>query len=78
MLFTLNGGSTPASHPETRFTLEGGTVETYNITGTLDIQVSVQTIKVGSVKSQPFLFCKLSIFCNCNLCIEAKHLQQRS
>ena len=30
------GGSTPASHPETRFTLEGGTVETYNITGTLD------------------------------------------
>lgn len=30
------GGSAPASHPETRFTLEGGTVETYNITGTLD------------------------------------------
>ena len=31
------GGSAPAGHPETRFTLEGGTVETYNITGTLDI-----------------------------------------
>lgn len=30
------GGSAPASHPETRFTLEGGTVETYNIEGTLD------------------------------------------
>lgn len=26
----------PAGHPETRFTLEGGTVETANITGTLD------------------------------------------
>ena len=41
----LNGGNitvgsgvspTPAGHPETRFTLEGGTVETYDITGTLD------------------------------------------
>ena len=32
------GGSAPASHPETRFTLEGGTVETYNITETLDRQ----------------------------------------
>ena len=30
------GGSAPAGHAETRFTLEGGTVETYNITGTLD------------------------------------------
>ena len=30
------GGSTPSGHPETRFTLQGGTVETYNITGTLD------------------------------------------
>ena len=30
------GGSTPTGNPETRFTLEGGTVETYNITGTLD------------------------------------------
>lgn len=29
---------TPAEHPETRFTLEGGTVETHNITGTLDLQ----------------------------------------
>ena len=28
----------PAGHPETRFTLEGGTVETYNITGTFDRQ----------------------------------------
>ena len=32
------GGSAPASHPETRFTLQGGTVETYDITGTLDQQ----------------------------------------
>lgn len=31
-----SGGSTPASHPETRFTLEGGTVESYDITGALD------------------------------------------
>ena len=31
-----SGGSTPSGHAETRFTLEGGTVETYNITGTLD------------------------------------------
>ena len=30
--------SQPASHPETRFTLEGGIVETHNITGTLDQQ----------------------------------------
>ena len=28
----------PIEHPETRFTLEGGTVETANITGTLDKQ----------------------------------------
>lgn len=43
---TLNGGditvttgsSAPTGHAETRFTLEGGTVETYNITGTLDLQ----------------------------------------
>lgn len=28
----------PAGRPETRFTLEGGNVETYNITGTLDQQ----------------------------------------
>lgn len=38
---TLNGGNITittgsAGHPETRFTLQGGTVETYNITGTLD------------------------------------------
>ena len=33
-----SGGSSPAGHPETRFTLEGGTVETANITGTLDKQ----------------------------------------
>ena len=26
----------PAGHSETRFTLKGGTVETHNITGTLD------------------------------------------
>lgn len=37
----LNGGNMTittgsAGHQETRFTLEGGTVETYNITGTLD------------------------------------------
>lgn len=30
--------ASPASHPETRFTLEGGTIETYNIIGTLDQQ----------------------------------------
>jgi hypothetical protein len=30
--------SAPAGHPETRFTLEGGTVETYNIVGELNIQ----------------------------------------
>ena len=30
--------ATPAGHPETRFTLEGGTVETHNITGALDTQ----------------------------------------
>ena len=40
----LNGGnitigsSGSSGHPETRFTLEGGTVETYDITGTLDQQ----------------------------------------
>lgn len=33
-----SGGSAPAGHPETRFTLQGGTVETANITGTLDQQ----------------------------------------
>ncbi len=32
---TSGGGS---GHPETRFTLQDGTVETYNITGTLDFQ----------------------------------------
>ena len=31
-----SGGS--SGHPETRFTLQGGTVETYDITGTLDQQ----------------------------------------
>ena len=30
------GSPAPAGHPETRFTLQGGTVETVNITGTLD------------------------------------------
>lgn len=30
--------ATPTGHSETRFTLEGGTVETANITGTLDRQ----------------------------------------
>ena len=30
--------ATPVGHVETRFTLEGGTVETYNITGELDQQ----------------------------------------
>ena len=33
-----SGGSTPSGHSETRFTLQGGTVETHNITGTLDQQ----------------------------------------
>jgi hypothetical protein len=33
-----SGGYTPSEHPETRFTLQDGTVETYNITGTLDQQ----------------------------------------
>jgi hypothetical protein len=34
-----SGGSTPAIDPaKTRFTLEGGTVETHDITGTLDQQ----------------------------------------
>lgn len=28
----------PAGHPETRFTLQDGNVETYDITGTLDQQ----------------------------------------
>lgn len=36
ILFASNGGSIPPEHPETRFTLQGGTVETYDITGTLD------------------------------------------
>lgn len=30
--------ATPAGHPETKFTLEDGTVETHDITGTLDLQ----------------------------------------
>lgn len=34
----IKNHSQPASHPETRFTLQGGTVETYNITGALDLQ----------------------------------------
>jgi hypothetical protein len=33
-----SGGSGSSEHAETRFTLEGGTVETHNITGTLDKQ----------------------------------------
>ena len=33
-----SGGSAPTGHPETRFTLQDGTVETYNITGTLNKQ----------------------------------------
>ena len=32
----IRNHSQPAGHPETRFTLEGGTVDTHNITGTLD------------------------------------------
>ena len=32
------GSSTPSGNSETRFTLQGGTVETYGITGTLDQQ----------------------------------------
>lgn len=32
----IRNHSQPAGHEETRFTLEGGNVETYNITGTLD------------------------------------------
>lgn len=40
---TLNGGNIvittgSAGHSETRFTLEGGTVEEYDISGTLDLQ----------------------------------------
>jgi hypothetical protein len=41
---TLNGGnitigsSGSSGHADTRFTLEGGTVETYDISGTLDVQ----------------------------------------
>lgn len=35
-IIITTGGSTPSGHPETRFTLEDGTVETHNITGTLD------------------------------------------
>ena len=37
-----SGGSTPSGHSETRFTLQGGTVETHNITGTLDRQWMIQ------------------------------------
>ena len=33
-----SGGGGSSGHAETRFTLEGGTVETHNITGTLDQQ----------------------------------------
>ena len=36
MLFTSDSSSAPTGHAETRFTLEDGTVETYNIEGTLD------------------------------------------
>ena len=35
---TIGSGGGSSGHPETRFTLEGGTVETYDITGTLDQQ----------------------------------------
>ena len=34
----IRNHSQPAGHPETRFILEGGTVETYNITGILNQQ----------------------------------------
>ena len=32
----IKNHSQSAGHPETRFTLQGGTVETWNITGALD------------------------------------------
>jgi len=32
----IKAHSQPASHSETRFTLQGGIVETYNIIGTFD------------------------------------------
>ena len=35
---TIGSGGGSSEHSGTRFTLEGGTVETYNITGTLDRQ----------------------------------------
>jgi len=35
---TIGSSGGASGHPETRFTLEGGTVETANITGTLDSQ----------------------------------------
>lgn len=38
----IKAHSQPASHPETRFTLEDGTIETYNITGTLDEQWMIE------------------------------------
>ena len=38
MINWIKAHSQPTGHPETRFTLEGGTVETYDITGTLDQQ----------------------------------------
>ena len=33
-----SGGSAPTGHADTRFTLQGGTVETHNTTGTIDNQ----------------------------------------
>jgi len=36
IIIGTDGGS--SEHPETRFTLQDGTVETYNITGTIDHQ----------------------------------------
>ena len=38
MALGSGGGSTPTGHADTRFTLEGGTTESENITGTLDQQ----------------------------------------
>ena len=35
LINTGSSGETPTEHPETRFTLQDGTVETYDITGTL-------------------------------------------
>lgn len=34
----IRNHSQPSEHPETRFTLEGGIVETYDITGTFERQ----------------------------------------